>query len=416
MTTHFDYDIRRKRQRLAELAGQTAELERRLADAQLTLDRQLSRPGAGYPSPGEPTGSAESLGHVRQASSGYGAADSYPAYDAAGADDRFEGASGTDASGTDGDHGPGRASGLGPGGYGPGGYGASGLGDAAPGEAGRYEDAGGFGRAYDPPFDPAAGDRTEVLLRHGRAGAAPRLTRRRKLVLAGVAGTTLLIILILVLTAGGASWPGSVAVVERQAAVACRNPDVRSEPSQVNFACAKASRQILWVFALLTSRDDPSFKDARTGRVGLEPISAAQGGQLAWSLNLHHPYHPTNAVDSLAVAARAINNIVGGATLTSAGGRPVVQAGLESSAANCLRYTGSAAMTRRSGFPPHCAHPVTSTAGQAALVADIYQKWVVGAGPRAAQDAAVLFASAQNPGNPEVQAILRRLSADGPLT
>lgn len=410
MTTHFDYDIRRRRQRLAELAGQTAELERRLADAQLTLDRQLSRPGAAYP-PGEPPGSAASLGHVPQASSGYGAADSYPAYDAAGADDCFEGASGTDASGTDGDHGPGRASGLG-----RGGYGASGLGDAAPGEAGRYEEAGRFGPAYSPPFDPAAGDRTEVLLRHGRAGAAPRLTRRRNLVLAGAAGTMLLIILILVLTAGGASWPGSVAVVERQAAVACRNPDVRSEPSQVNFACAKASRQILWVFALLTSRDDPGFKDARTGRVGLEPISAAQGGQLAWSLNLHHPYHPSNAVDSLAVAARAINNIVGGATLTSAGGRPVVQAGLESSAANCLRYTGSAAMTRRSGFPPHCAHPVTSAAGQAALVADIYQKWVVGAGPRAAQDAAVLFANAQNPGNPEVQAILGRLSADGPLT
>lgn len=366
MTTHFDYDIRRKRQRLAELAGQAAELERRLADARLTLDRELSNPGAAYPPPGEPAVSAERFAAAWYGAPGYGLADRYPvpAYDPAGADDSFEGASGHD----------------------------------------------------DPPFDPAAGDRTEVLLQHGRAGAAPRLSRTRKLVLAGTAGTILLIILILVLTAGGASWPRSVTVVERQAAVACRNPDVRSEPSQVNFACAKATRQILWVFALLTSRDNPSFKDARTGRVGLEPISAAQGGQLAWSLNLHHPYHPSNAVDSLAVAARAINNIVGGATLTSAGGRPVVQSGLESSAANCLRYSGSAAMTRRSGFPPHCAHPVTSSAGQAALVADIYQKWVVGAGPRAAQDAAVLFANAQNPGNPEVQAVLRRLSAAGPLT
>ncbi len=379
MTTHFDYDIRRKRERLAELAGQTAELERRLADARLTLDRELSNPGAAYPPPGEPTlstdGRASRLG------------DSWP-----------------DARGLD-------ASGLG-----DGGLDARGFGDGGPDSAGGYEDAGGFGAAYDPPIDPAAGDRTEVLLQHGRAGAAPRLSRTRKLVLGGAAGTILLIILILVLTAGGASWPGSVAVVQRQAAVACRNPDVRSEPSQVNFACAKATRQILWVFALLTSRDNPSFKDARTGRVGLEPISAAQGGQLAWSLNLHHPYHPSNAVDSLAVAARAINNIVGGATLTSAGGRPVVQSGLESSAANCLRYSGSAAMTRRSGFPPHCARPVTTAAGQAALVADIYQKWVVGAGPRAAQDAAVLFANATNPGNPEVQAVLRRLSADGPLT
>jgi hypothetical protein len=413
VTTHFDYDIRRKRQRLAELAGQTAELERRLADARLILDRELSNPGAACPPPGEPTVSAERFAPARYSRPGYGPADGYPvpAYDPAGADDSFEVPSGADPSSSAETSGHGRSCGLD-----ASGLDASALGDGGPDRPGGYEKAGGFGAAYDPPFDPAAGDRTEVLLQHGRAGAAPRLSRNRKLVLAGAAGTILLVILILVLTAGGASWPRSVAVVQRQAAVACRNPDVRSEPSQVNFACARATRQILWVFALLTSRDNPSFKDARTGRVGLEPISAAQGGQLAWSLNLHHPYHPSNAVDSLAVAARAINNIVGGATMTSAGGRPVVQSGLESSAANCLRYSGSAAMTRRSGFPPHCAHSVTTAAGQAALVADIYQKWVVGAGPRAAQDAAVLFANSQNPGNPEVQAVLRRLSADGPLT
>lgn len=333
MKTHFEYDIRLKRQRLAELAGQTAELERRLADAQVRLERELAEP--------------------------------------------------------DGDYGI---------------------------YAAELGGLGGADEPYEAPFDPATEDRTEVLLQHGRASARRRLSHRQKLVLAGAAGTVLLIILIIVLATGGASWPGSVAVVQRQAAVACRNPDVRSEPSQVNFACAKSSRQILWVFALLTSRANPHFTDSQTGRVGLEPITPAQGGQLAWSLNLHHPYRPTNPVDSLAVAARAINNIVGGATLTGAGGRPVVQAGLESSAANCLRYTGSAVMARRSGFPPHCAHPVISAAGQAALVSDIYQKWVVGAGPRAAQDAAVLFANAENPGNPEVQAILKRLSADGPLT
>jgi hypothetical protein len=27
-----------------------------------------------------------------------------------------------------------------------------------------------------------------------------------------------------------------------------------------------------------------------------------------WSLNLHHPYDPANPIDSLAGAARAINN------------------------------------------------------------------------------------------------------------
>jgi hypothetical protein len=52
---------------------------------------------------------------------------------------------------------------------------------------------------------------------------------------------------------------------------------------------------------------------------------------------------------------------------------------------------------------------VTAAAGQAALVADVYQKWVVGAAPQAAQDAAVLFGNATNPGDPRVQAILMHL-------
>jgi len=56
-----------------------------------------------------------------------------------------------------------------------------------------------------------------------------------------------------------------------------------------------------------------------------------------------------------------------------------------------------------------CAKPVTSAAGQALLVADVYQKWMVGATPQAAQNAAVLFQNAKNPGNPQVQAILRHL-------
>jgi hypothetical protein len=109
------------------------------------------------------------------------------------------------------------------------------------------------------------------------------------------------------------------------------------------------------------------------------------------------------------VAARAINNIIGGATLTGANGTPAVQSGLESSPANCVRYTGSAALAARQGFPSLCALPVSSPAGQAALVADVYLKWVIGAGPQAAQNAAVLFENANNPGDPQVQAVLRHL-------
>jgi hypothetical protein len=201
-----------------------------------------------------------------------------------------------------------------------------------------------------------------------------------------------------------------VAVVQSEITTACQNPNVSSEPDQVNFSCAKETSQILWVFALMTSGDNPNFTDAKSGRQGLEPITPTQGGSVAWSLNLHHPYNPADPIDSLEVAARAINNIIGGATLTGSNGQPSVQPGLESSPANCARYTGSSAVVTRAGFPDICAQPVTSGAGQAALVADIYSKWLVGSPTANAQDASVLFENASNPGNAQVQAILRGLS------
>jgi hypothetical protein len=209
----------------------------------------------------------------------------------------------------------------------------------------------------------------------------------------------------------GPSWPASVATVQTEISTACQNPNIPSEPGQLNFACEKATSQILWVFSLMTSNDNPNYADAKTGRKGLEPITPTQGGEIAWSLNLHHPYNPLNPVDSLAVAARAINNIIGGATLTGANGSPTVQPGLESSPSNCARYTGSSAMITRAGFPSLCAQPLTSKEGQAALVADVYQQWMVGATSVAAQDVSVLFQNADNPGDPQVQAILKTLPA-----
>ena len=258
-------------------------------------------------------------------------------------------------------------------------------------------------------YEDPAGSRTEVIITRGRRSSyRRRLPRRRVLAAIGAAIAVLVIVLVIVLEIGGASWPASVATVQAQVTKACQNPDVVSEPGQVNFACAKDTRQILWVFALLTSGNNPNYSDGKTGRVGLEPITAAQGGAVAWSLNLHRPYDPFNPVDSIAVAARAINNIIGGATLTGSNGRPVVQPGLESSAANCVRYTGSAALRSRTGFPSLCARPVTPE-GQTQLVADVYQKWIVGATPTAAQNAAVLFQNSTNPGDPTVQAILKGL-------
>jgi hypothetical protein len=204
-----------------------------------------------------------------------------------------------------------------------------------------------------------------------------------------------------------------VATVQSEITTACQNPNVVSEPSQVNFACAEDTRQILWVFALLTSNNNPGYADAKTGRKGLEPITPAQGGQIAWSLNLHHPYNPSDPIDSLEVAARAINNIIGGATVTGANGNPAVQPGLESKPANCARYTGSLAIISHAGFPSLCGSPVTSREGQAALVADVYQQWMVGATAVAAQDVSVLFENASNPGDPQVQAILKTLPNPG---
>jgi hypothetical protein len=276
--------------------------------------------------------------------------------------------------------------------------------------AGRYEHVHSAGQAHWPE------DRTGVFVSHGRRSAYdPGRARRRKVTIFAILVTALVIIVGIMVSGGGASWPASVAVVQSEAARACQNPDVRSEPAQVNFACAKSTRQILWVFALLTSGNNPSYANGKTGREGLEPITPTQGGEIAWSLNLHHPYNPTNPIDSLQVAARAINNIIGGATLTGANGAPVVQPGLEGGRAGCIRYTGSPALISHRGFPSLCAKPITTQAGQAALVTDVYQKWMVGAPPQAAQDAAILFQNANNPGDPQVQAILKRLTNVRPL-
>ncbi len=269
-----------------------------------------------------------------------------------------------------------------------------------------------------------AQQRTQALIDRGRRSASRgsasrgRASRRgagqggmpksRKGMLA-VTGVAVIAIASFFVFRSSPGWPPSVATVQSQIQTACQNPNVAAEPAQVNFACGKDTNQILWVFALMTSGDNAQFSDAKTGRQGLEPITPAQGGQVAWSLNLHHPYNPMDPVDSLQVAARAINNIIGGATLTGTNGKPVVQPGLEGNPANCVKYTGSSAIVSHAGFPSQCAQPVTSSTGQAALVADTYRQWVVGATAAAAYDVGVLFSNADNPGNPQVQAILNSL-------
>jgi hypothetical protein len=264
---------------------------------------------------------------------------------------------------------------------------------------------------------PTASGRTEALINRGRTGS--RRPRRRllahwRLVAAGVAALLTGVVVTAVVARGpGAAWPASVATVQAEIKQACANPDVAAEPSGLNFACATGTSSVLWVFALLTSGDNPNFIDRSTGREGLEPVQPAQGGDIAWSLNLHHPYDPSSPIDSLAVAARAINNIISGAALTSATGSALIEPGLESKAANCQRYTGSAKLAARAGYPAACASPVTSASGQAALVSDVFQQWMDGTPARIASEAGVLFANADDPGSPQVRAILDSLPASG---
>jgi hypothetical protein len=354
VSTYSDHILRMGSQHLAELKRKAAEFERQLWDAHESLEYEMEQ-ASFAPQPGDEV---------------HPDALHWPGEDLAAAGD----------SGSPGPARPGAA-------HGPG--------SAGPGPA------------------PSPEERTADLASHGRRGTKRR-HRVRGIVLAAVAaaGVAALVTFLVLATSGPKpAWPASVAKVQREIAVACQNADVKSEPSQVNFACDKGTRQILWVFSLLTSANNPDYASIKTGRQGLEPITPQQGGEVAWSLNLHHPYDPGNPIDSLQVAARAINNIIGGATLTAANGKPMVQPGLESVSANCARYTGSGTVTSRNGFPDLCAKPISGLAGQAYLVADVFQKWVVGAAPSAAQDAAVLFENAKNPGDPRVRAILRSIQA-----
>ena len=107
------------------------------------------------------------------------------------------------------------------------------------------------------------------IVNHGRQSAYRRgLSRRSTIALTGAA-VVLATVLAVIISSGGASWPASVATVQAEITRACQNPDVVSEPGQVNFACAKATRQVLWVFALMTSDNNPrtSRTPRRAGKV-----------------------------------------------------------------------------------------------------------------------------------------------------
>jgi hypothetical protein len=383
MTQGFEYMSYNDADRIAILENKAAELERRLLAA-------------------TPPGGTPGLGNVAAADSGYAADPGYaaPSYPATSFHDLGTAGHLDQAGEPYQEQEPPLPGGSAPGGREPAGAGAGAR--FAPGGTG------------GPPPD----GRTEALINHGRQRARRGRWRRlrahwRLLAVAAAALLAGAVTGLIALGGGSASWPASVTTVKAQIKQACQNADVAAEPSGLNFACDPASQQVLWVFSLLTSGDNPGFVDQATGRRGLEPIQPSQGGDIAWSLNLHHPYNPVSPVDSLAVAARAINNIISGATLTSTSGTAQVEPGLESKAANCQRYTGSARLVTRQGYPARCAAAVTAGAGEAALVSDVFQQWMGGTPSTLASEAGVLFGNAGNPGDSRVQAILNSLPASG---
>ena len=122
----------------------------------------------------------------------------------------------------------------------------------------------------DPDDRPsAAEDRTRALIEQGRRSVArARVSRRRKITIATAAAVALITVLVLIVFRKGPSWPPSVATVQSEITTACQNPNVASEPGQVNFSCGQTTRQVLWVFALMTSNDEPRLQRPQERQAG----------------------------------------------------------------------------------------------------------------------------------------------------
>ena len=180
MSTDFEDIIRLKSEHLADLKKTTAEIEREIANARDLLQREFARSRAGQAAeagfPGEACQCEDCQPQQARVPS-----PRRPAYAAPRLDFGFA------------------------------------PGQAEPGETDRF-DVGGYAADLARAEADAAGadpdaDRTTILINKGRATAHRRkLAVSRKLVIAAIAGVTLLVVLILLVTSGsGASWPASVA-------------------------------------------------------------------------------------------------------------------------------------------------------------------------------------------------------------
>ena len=85
-------------------------------------------------------------------------------------------------------------------------------------------------------------DRTQAIIDRGRRSVSRvRRPRSRKIMFGVAAALAVIMVASVLIFRSSPSWPASVATVQSQITTACENPNVASEPGQVNFACGKTT-------------------------------------------------------------------------------------------------------------------------------------------------------------------------------
>ena len=264
----------------------------------------------------------------------------------------------------------------------------------------------------DQPGGPGTGARTEALINHGRRPARRSRTRRV------LAHWRLLLSACVALVAGvdrgrcsrsaaaAPGWPASVASVRAEIKQACANPDVAAEPSGLNFACAKDTQQVLWVFSLLTSGNNPGYVDQGNWPQGPRANSASPGRGHRLVAQPAPPVQPGEPA-STALRSRPARST------TSSAARPSPLALAAHSSKRTDEHRGElralhrlGRLDTRQGYPAACASPVTrATARRRSLAMHSSSGWAARR-RRSRAEAGILFQNADNPGSPKVQAIL----------
>ena len=113
--------------------------------------------------------------------------------------------------------------------------------------------------------------------RHVKRGPRRWLAHWRAIAIGAAAFAAGITLITVVLPGRSPGWPASVATVQTEITTACQNPNVVSEPAQVNFACAKDTQQVLWVFSLLDERQQPRLRRQVQWQEGPRADSAGPG-------------------------------------------------------------------------------------------------------------------------------------------